>query len=617
MGSIAIPRTMEEWELLSMFQRKFQEKERAEQQATRTYHNFKAQGHDEKTAAKMSGLDEAKSQYQNAKDWNLQIETFPIKGEWPEFPGVHMIEEWGMIMMTQLQEGVPSVKDFYEIAWDHVVDNKKSRVWVTLPTEHYIQAIIDQLTTGKGFYFNPSEQNSFKHHCKTKFTYWEPIPNLPGNTMWVKDSKLEQRLGTLYKNAGDFKVFLEKWEKAEPGTRKFQAPVTPVNEIRKLWITAHLEPVVNKDGFLEFDDAGLPKFHHHGRDATYERLTRGLSSSISKDLVIKLIKCCPTCEHRIDNSEKAAAKAEPQRAKTRAEKKRAARPDMEEGIVNPRPAKRQRNASVGRQQTPEEPQSGFLPPTEFNEIRALEGQRRSPANRRTDEVEHQPLQALNNFKIPQQPEEVRPATEVDRSCGGWNHWNIAGQRWPTDAKPTANTDSIEATPKNLVQANENNANPNQEDARAEQERKDVEAHARQEQELEQEMEAELRLLLGVGEGKEVEASSAVHSSEESQPTKEAPKFKIIGNFAIPLGGITHGQVEISQPMPAEASQEVNVTDDTITSAPDSDDEQMEASSDIEYLCPSDAGYLFTDDKEVDEAIDQLGGLESFTDFLNA
>ena len=613
MGSIAIPMTTEQWELHSMFQSKVQEKERAEQLATQAFQYFNAHGHDAKKAEKMSGLDGAKAQHQNAKDWMSQMEIFPIKGEWPDIQGINMGGEWRQIMMNQLQKKVPSVKDFYEIAWDHVVDNKKSRAWVTLPTEHYIQGIIDQLTKGEAFYANPSEQNSFKHHCKTNFTYWEPIPHLPGETLVVPGTKLEQRLGTLYKNAGDFKVFFEKWEKAEPGTRKFQAPVTPVNEIRKLWIAAHLEPIINKDGALEFDNAGLPKFHHHGRDATYERLTRGLSSSISKDLVIKLIKCCPTCGDRLETSKEAALRAEPLRAKTRAEKKRAARPDEGEGAVNPRPAKRQRNASVGRQQTPEEPQSGPLLPVEFDEIRALEGQRRSPANRRTDEAEPESFQALNLFELPQQPEEVRPASEVDRPYGDWNHWNIAGQRWPTGAEPTANTTSIEATRTNLVQSNENNANPSQDDARAEQERKDAEAHARQAQKLED----DLRLELGLEKEKEIEASSAVKSSEESQPPKEAPKFRMIGNFALPLGGVTHCQVEISQPIPAEASPEVNVPDDTSSLAPDNDNEQMEASSNTEDLYSSDVEYLFSDDKEVDDAINQLGGHASYTEFLNA
>ncbi|KAH7393296.1 hypothetical protein BKA64DRAFT_709645 [Cadophora sp. MPI-SDFR-AT-0126] len=457
---MGLEKAMEMKEIRRISQNKIREKCLAYQQAQTQYNAFRAAGLDEKKATDLSGLKGATKQYENAQEWLEQIDNIEIADAWPFVYNFPEDKEWEVRSTNELNKKVTSIKDVYDIVGSYVIENKKSRnIQITLPTRSYIEAIIKQKSVeGFRYYDDPAKQNSFKHECERDFSYKAASP-FENDCQYdvVESTQLEQLHGTLYKNINmenvEAKKFVYNWHAAEPEIRKIQAPVTPIEEIRILWIAAHLKPKSDKNGRQELNEQSLPKFVHLGRDATYERLIRGLSSEISKDLVNKFIKRCPGCQDRVNASEKAATKANPSRAEKRLAKRNA--PDAPEAAdrdANQRPKKRQRRMNPGLQEMPREQQAASLSMTNSIDQNQHE---QSSTQALSDQYMQQildqycqgvPVQDTTNPYLPQEPQEVRPATEdPDLSYDSNDHWKHGGQTIPYVAEPIADIQSREVT----------------------------------------------------------------------------------------------------------------------------------------------------------------------------
>ncbi|PVH85605.1 hypothetical protein DL98DRAFT_606865 [Cadophora sp. DSE1049] len=525
---------------------KAEEKEDAYRAALRNVGNYVAQGYSQKEAEDICEVEEAERQYRVSKLWVDHVVLIDGLPPSPE----HDPEAWNR--KTNFGRSIPSLYEFCNIVAEVLIGDKKASEFDACIKSHKrIEAIKKFIIDGTPIYVADmnipqgkasAKQASLKHKEPETWDY-KQLPEDPTADQYVILSNgMVQWCGVLYRQV---KKNSKKWNAManlyndRPDEVKNQAPITPLEFIRPLWIQAHIEEITDKKG--------NKKIVHLGRDATYKRLQQGLSSEITKDIIELIADHCPICIPRREEAKAASKTAEPKRAKTRAIKRGAPRQDEEEEPVNHKPAKRQRRTSPGRQQTPKEHQSGCLSKTN----RVAHNQHGQST---TQAIANQYMQRNSEQFIPsscirQDPQRVRPANEVDRSYGYYNHWHIAGQRWKCDAELIADTEPIEATLSNVVQVNEDNENRDEEASLAEKEKKQTEFLALLEEELRVELEMETST-------EKVTESNVIQSTENSEPTEEAPRFQIIENLTLPIGGITQSQVKSSQPTQVEASQDI-------------------------------------------------------------
>ncbi|KAH6715387.1 hypothetical protein BKA61DRAFT_574840 [Leptodontidium sp. MPI-SDFR-AT-0119] len=316
------------------------------------------------TEANKDKVMEAQRRADAAHIWNNYVF---LNNQLPDAADPSDPNEW--IRKTNNGENIPSLFDTFSIIGRAIIKDKKITDFENkMPRSKRITEILQQRLYGISFQSGNKTKATVKHETQQKYDFTESSPNgAPADFLIYKETGLVQRPGFLYKKIHKFVVgprgkvttkLTQNWKSAQalykndPDKVKLQAPITPLEDIRINWIKAHISEKVGPQ---------TTKIIHHGRDATYFRLTQGISSSIIKDVVSQLVDCCPGCHDRVETAAEAAVKAEPKREDRRAAKRQAeVANEPEQGPSNKR--QRTNNGQQAQAQMPEQQWPVPLPP---------------------------------------------------------------------------------------------------------------------------------------------------------------------------------------------------------------------------------------------------------------
>ncbi|KAK0100010.1 hypothetical protein ONS95_013173 [Cadophora gregata] len=307
--------------------------------ALQAVHRYVGEGYSREEAERLCCLKEIECQYNASKRWInhvVLVHTLPIAPE-------HDPEAW--MRKTRFEADIPTIYDFCDIVAEVLIgDRKASEFDACMISNKRIEAIKEYLINGTPIFVEDgslsrkkasSKQASLKHDTPGLWDY-TPLSQDPTAVQFSKTSNdMVQQHGYLYRKvkegSRDWNAMANLYSD-RPGL-KLQAPITPIEMIRPLWIEAHIEEVT--------DSKGNRQSVHLGRDATYRRLQQGLSSEITKEVIALIADRCPVCIPKRIKAKEAAMAGEPLKKEKR-DLKRGSPRQEEEGSVNRHRAKRRK-----------------------------------------------------------------------------------------------------------------------------------------------------------------------------------------------------------------------------------------------------------------------------------
>ncbi|KAH7321629.1 hypothetical protein BKA65DRAFT_568447 [Rhexocercosporidium sp. MPI-PUGE-AT-0058] len=267
-------------------------------------------------------LKEAERQAQAARIWSNHVF---LDHKLPDATNADDPNEWER--KTDFGKNIPSLEDCCDVVAEALIKDKKLKDFdKTMPRAQRIDDIIQLLSCGKMFQIHNKTPATVKLENRNNYEY---TPKDPTSTFTEKESGLCQSKGVLYEKIHKFvtnngkptNILTKNWISAQtlyddvPNAWKLQSSVTALENIRVVWLMAHITEVT--------DNKGNTEIVHHGRDTTYSRLKQGISSSITKAVANSLVDLCPGCTPRVTAAKTAAEKAEPKRKEKRDAKRNA------------------------------------------------------------------------------------------------------------------------------------------------------------------------------------------------------------------------------------------------------------------------------------------------------
>lgn len=158
-------------------------------------------------------------------------------------------------------------------------------------------------STDKPEYFDNGDGDAqWKHWVSHNFKCPnENTQDVPNGLIQLADHLYESPLSTLDRE--DIEAI---YRRHAPNAPRLQAPVTSVENSYIDYLRAHI--------YLDTDNAGNQYWAHRGRDATFDHLKAGISSSFIKNPLISNINSgCPACKQRMATASAAGIEREKKR----------------------------------------------------------------------------------------------------------------------------------------------------------------------------------------------------------------------------------------------------------------------------------------------------------------
>ena len=219
--------------------------------------------------------------------------------------------DWATIndLPFEVDQSVISLPDFKDVLSEYFSKQKKIKdADKIFPRQSRINAIKDDLASGKTPAPNnyPGDDAQWKYHNRNKFQYH---PNVLLYLQTGTQPYLVQHPQQLYESLSEAEQedAKKQWKKHQPDEIYWnQAPVTAIEDSYRHYFSAHIYYIPDQDG-------KSAQVHHRGRDETYLRLKRGISSSFSKNLIMKINAMCPTCKAHVSANSKTGIEREAKR----------------------------------------------------------------------------------------------------------------------------------------------------------------------------------------------------------------------------------------------------------------------------------------------------------------